>query len=158
MRTPLCGTLWRGVVLNQGVSALELLTTCRYAGLTTQSRGPPGLHTIDPSFPAGGRQFRVLGPMKVIWQLIKWLWWLGLATVPHFIWSIERQFMDQIGCPPRGDCYVPGSEILLGWDVLIMASAFFIWPVCFWFLVVAPIRTWLGPNYSITRTAGAILD
>jgi hypothetical protein len=85
--------------------------------------------------------------MKAIWHLIKWLWWLALAFLPRMLWTLERRFMDQIGCPPRGDCYVPGSEILLDWDILIMGSAILIWPVCFWFVLIAPalaLRSRLG--------------
>ncbi len=57
--------------------------------------------------------------------------------------------MDQIGCPPRGDCYVLGSEILLDWDILIMGSAIFIRPICCWFILIAPamaIRARLRSN------------
>lgn len=42
--------------------------------------------------------------------------------------------MDSIGCPPAGDCYVPGSEILINFDVLIIGLAIYLWPVCAWFM------------------------
>jgi hypothetical protein len=78
--------------------------------------------------------------MLILLAIIKRLWWFCLAFLPVLMHRQERLYMDQIGCPPRGDCYVPGSELLLGWDLLIIGSALFIWPACFWFLVVVPIR------------------
>jgi hypothetical protein len=72
--------------------------------------------------------------MKLISSVIRWLWWLGLCYIPIALWKLERQFMDSIGCPPAGDCYVPGSEILIDFDVLIIGLAFYLWPVCAWFL------------------------
>ncbi|MDR7132837.1 hypothetical protein J2X06_001247 [Lysobacter niastensis] len=89
--------------------------------------------------------------MKVFLSIVKWIWWLGLAYLPLKLWSLERSYMDRIGCPPRGDCYAPGSEILLDWDLLIMGAALLVWPVCLWFLVVVPLRAFwirLRPNNS----------
>lgn len=83
------------------------------------------------------------GPWEAMRKLIKWLWWLALAAVPLSIGIVERRYMDRIGCPPRGDCYVPGSEILIEWDILAMAVTLLVWPVCLWFLVIAPFRAWL---------------
>ena len=72
--------------------------------------------------------------MKLIASVIKWLWWLGLCYMPVALWNLERRFMDSIGCPPSGDCYVPGSEILMDFDILVIGLAFYLWPVCAWFL------------------------
>jgi len=76
--------------------------------------------------------------MKVILGVVRWLWWLAVAFVPVAILMVERRYMKSIGCPPSGDCYVPGSEILLEWDTLILASILLLWPVCLWFLGVGP--------------------
>lgn len=72
--------------------------------------------------------------MKLIGSAIKWLWWLGVGYIPFALHNLERRFMDSIGCPPAGDCYVPGSEILMDFDILIIGLAFYLWPVCAWFL------------------------
>jgi hypothetical protein len=72
--------------------------------------------------------------MKLIASVIKWLWWLGLCYMPVALWNLERRFMDSIGCPPSGDCYVPGSEILMDFDILVIGLTFYLWPVCAWFL------------------------
>ena len=72
--------------------------------------------------------------MKLIGLVIRLLWWLGVCYVPVALWKLRRQFMDSIGCPPAGDCYVPGSEILLNFDVLIMGLVIYLWPVCAWYL------------------------
>jgi len=79
--------------------------------------------------------------MKALWAIVKWLWWLGVAYIPYGLHALERRFMHRIGCPPRGDCYVPGSDILLDWDVMVLGSAAFLWPVCFLFLAVSPLLT-----------------
>lgn len=72
--------------------------------------------------------------MKLIASLIKWLWWLGVSYIPIAIHNLERQFMASIGCPLSGDCYVPGSEILIDFDILVIGLALYLWPICIWFL------------------------
>jgi hypothetical protein len=66
--------------------------------------------------------------MKRVFALIRWLWWALVAGLPIATWKIERVQMDLIGCPPRGDCYVPGSEALHYWDALIIGMAALLWP------------------------------
>jgi hypothetical protein len=77
--------------------------------------------------------------MSKAWACVKWCWWLGIAYIPYAMYALERRFMQSIGCPPRGDCYVPGSDILLGFDVLVLGSATMLMPVAIWFLVGAPL-------------------
>jgi len=72
--------------------------------------------------------------MKHFISLSKWLWWFSVGYIPVALFNLERQFMESIGCPPAGDCYVPGSEILLDFDILVIGLAIPLWPVCFWFL------------------------
>lgn len=72
--------------------------------------------------------------MKRLALLITWLWWLAVALLPVAIWLVERSYLNSIGCPPSGECYVPGSEILLAWDTLILGSVLLLWPVCIWHL------------------------
>jgi hypothetical protein len=66
--------------------------------------------------------------------LVKTLWWLMVARLPISINQLSASYAKQIGCPASGDCYVPGSELLLSFDVLAMGSAVLLWPVCVWFL------------------------
>ena len=72
--------------------------------------------------------------MKLVRAVTKWLWWLGLGYVPFALTKVSKQFANSIGCPPAGDCYVPGSELLVGLDLLILGLYFYLWPVCAWFL------------------------
>jgi hypothetical protein len=71
---------------------------------------------------------------------IQWLWWAAVAALPIIGLKLQRAYMDAIGCPPRGDCYVPGSRGLHYWDAHIFLMAAILWPICAWFLFVAPWR------------------
>ena len=84
--------------------------------------------------------------MKIAVALVTWLWWLSVASVPVCIWLVERSYMNSIGCPPNGDCYVPGSEILLAWDTLILGTVLLLWPVCIWQLGVKQVARWLNKS------------
>ena len=77
--------------------------------------------------------------MKYLVRTLKTVWWLALAYIPLAQAKIYREFATSIGCPPAGDCYVPGSEHLLGMDILNFFSAVVIWPACLWVLVVHPL-------------------
>ncbi|PPD53917.1 MAG: hypothetical protein CTY10_08130 [Methylotenera sp.] len=72
--------------------------------------------------------------MKCILSLLKFLWWVGVSYIPIAIHNLEQQLKTNIGCPPVGDCYVKGSEILLEFDMLIIIFALYLWPVCVWFV------------------------
>jgi len=69
--------------------------------------------------------------------------------------------MDSIGCPPVGDCYVPGSEMLINFDILIIGLALYLWPVSVWFLgeryafgaVRSFVRKRLTHHSSVTNSA-----
>lgn len=71
---------------------------------------------------------------KWILIAVRSFWWIAVARLPLSIRDLSASYAEDIGCPPRGDCYVPGSEILLSFDILVMGSAVLLWPVCFWFL------------------------
>jgi hypothetical protein len=66
--------------------------------------------------------------------VVKWFWWLAVSAIPVALWLLQRSFMDAVGCPPAGDCYEPGTEILLEWDLLIGGTALLLWPVSIWHL------------------------
>jgi hypothetical protein len=77
--------------------------------------------------------------MKLLLRTLKFAWWLAVAYIPIAQAKVYRDFATSIGCPPAGDCYVPGSEHLLGMDLLNFFSAVVLWPVCAWVLVVRPL-------------------
>jgi hypothetical protein len=72
----------------------------------------------------------------------RWAFWTIASMTPIVIWLLRREFRDSIGCPPSGDCYVPGSESLLDWDLWLVCSALIIWPLAFWFTVLNRVRKW----------------
>ena len=78
--------------------------------------------------------------MKHLVRALKAGWWLVVAYIPLAQAKIYWDFATSIGCPPAGDCYVPGSEHLLGMDILNFFTAVVLWPVCLWVLVVQPLR------------------
>lgn len=55
-----------------------------------------------------------------------------VAYIPVYWWRFERVYSEAIGCPKRGDCYVPGSEHLLTIEMGIFMSAAILWPLAFW--------------------------
>ena len=55
-----------------------------------------------------------------------------VAYIPVYWWRFERLYSKAIGCPERGDCYVPGSEHLLTIEMGIFLSAAILWPLVFW--------------------------
>lgn len=78
---------------------------------------------------------RGLNAMKLrALTVTKALWWLLVAFLPISIHALSVRYSKQIGCPESGDCYVPGADLLLSFDILVVGSASLLWPVCFWFL------------------------
>lgn len=77
--------------------------------------------------------------MKIMWIAIEKLWLLAVAYIPLAQHAFMREFTHDIGCPARGDCYVPGSEHLLDLELLNIGSAVLLWPPCAWFLICKPI-------------------
>ena len=72
--------------------------------------------------------------MKNVRLVVKITWWLWLASVPFFFWGFIDNVFTQIGCPPSGDCYEPGSNAAFELDLLTSALAILVWPPCIWFL------------------------
>jgi hypothetical protein len=72
--------------------------------------------------------------MENIRLVVRITWWLMLAAAPLIFWNFIDNVFVEIGCPPRGDCYRPGSTAAFELDVLVSALAIFIWPACIWFL------------------------
>jgi hypothetical protein len=67
--------------------------------------------------------------MKILRATLKILFWMVVAYIPVYWWQFEKTYSAAIGCPERGDCYVPGSEHLLTIDMGIMLSAAILWPL-----------------------------
>lgn len=98
--------------------------------------------------------------MNFIAKIAIWMWWLVAAYIPVYAHNVERNFMDGIGCPPKGDCSVPGSEILLDFDLLIIFMVVWLWPICAWQLIgkffYSAIKSRLtrrSSKYALTRAA-----
>ena len=81
-----------------------------------------------------------LGVMKVLAYFLRLLWWLGAASLPLLINRYYHSFRQAIQCPASGDCYTPGSEHLLAIELLIAFSAFTVWPLFIWHVLVQPWR------------------
>ena len=69
--------------------------------------------------------------MKILRAILKILFWMVVAYIPVYWWRFERVYSEAIGCPKRGDCYVPGSEHLLTIEMGIFLSAAILWPLAF---------------------------
>ena len=81
-----------------------------------------------------------MGVMKMALYCLRLLWWLGAASVPLFVHRCYDSYRIAIQCPASGDCYTPGSEHLLGIELLFGFSAVAIWPLFAWYVVVKPWR------------------
>ena len=66
--------------------------------------------------------------------------WRRYNSMPLLINRYYHSFRQAIQCPGSGDCYTPGSEHLLGIELLIAFSAFTVWPLFIWYVVVQPWR------------------
>ena len=77
--------------------------------------------------------------MKMVLSLLKALWWIAAGYIPIAQYRFSRAYASAIGCPPYGDCYVDGSEHLLGMDLLTFSSALVLWPACVWVLLAKPL-------------------
>jgi hypothetical protein len=86
--------------------------------------------------------------MQIFISLLKAAWWVAAAYIPFAQIAFYRAYHSAIGCPPVGDCYFPGSEHLLGLEVLIAGCALVLWPACLWALIVKPLL-----SYATSRRA-----
>lgn len=77
--------------------------------------------------------------MKYLRSLVAAAWWVAVGLLPVAQFRFIQRYSQAIGCPERGDCYVPGSEHLLSLDLIFFSSALLLWPACLWFLLVRPL-------------------
>lgn len=85
--------------------------------------------------------------MRAAKIMLQTLWWFALAYVPVAIFKVVSGLYAEIGCPPRGDCYQPGTSAALDLELLAFAVAVLVWPACFWFLG----GRWLSQRLRLTR-------
>ncbi len=78
--------------------------------------------------------------MKVLAYCLRLLWWFGAASLPLLINSYYQSYRLAIQCPASSDCYTPGSEHLLGIELLMAFSAVTVWPLFIWHVIVQPWR------------------
>ena len=95
--------------------------------------------------------------MGIAKTTLKTLWWVALAYVPVAILRVVSRLYAEIGCPPQGDCYLPGTSTAFELEFLAFAVAALVWPVCFWFLGGRWLSTRLGfrlaSNSAVKRDA-----
>src|SRR5688572_16601026 len=72
--------------------------------------------------------------MAVFKRSIQSIWWLLLAYAPIAIFHATDRIYVEIGCPPRGDCYVAGAIGVFELEILTYLIALLVWPACIWFL------------------------
>ena len=92
----------------------------------------------------------LLGVMKALAYCLRLLWWLGAASLPVLFGRYYESYRYGIQCPASGDCYTPGSEYLLGIELLIAFAAITIWPLFIWHVLVQPWRE------RVTRRVAAL--
>ena len=79
--------------------------------------------------------------MNIFAYSLRLLWWFGAASLPVLINRYYHSYRHAIQCPGSGDCYTPGSEHLLGLELLMAFAAIAIWPLFVWYVIVQPWRT-----------------
>ena len=82
--------------------------------------------------------------MTILWALARWLWWLCVAAIPWGLYELLQAYLQHIGCAGKSTCYARGKVLLEDWNILTAASALLIWPVAFYFVLVAPVRAALA--------------
>jgi hypothetical protein len=79
--------------------------------------------------------------MKIAMFCMRLLWWLAAASIPLLNHRFYETYRNTIQCPAYGDCYTPGSEHLLGIEMLVAFSGVAIWPLFVWYVFVKPWRS-----------------
>jgi hypothetical protein len=79
--------------------------------------------------------------MKYFLLVSRITWWLAAAYIPIAQLRFYQGYRLAIACPSNGDCYTPGSEHLLGMELLFIGSAVILWPLCIWYLM---LKHWLA--------------
>ncbi|QSI76648.1 hypothetical protein [Niveibacterium microcysteis] len=57
-----------------------------------------------------------------------------MSYFPVAIYRVTKRLYIEIGCPPQGDCYLPGTSAGFEFDLLAYIAAIGIWPAAIWFL------------------------
>ncbi len=78
----------------------------------------------------------------MLFQVLKIAWWAALALFPFALLRTLRQLATAIGCPPAGDCYVPGAGIIFNLELMIGAFIGFVVPVCLWRVARTSWQLW----------------
>jgi hypothetical protein len=68
-------------------------------------------------------------PNKKFLGVLLVIYWAAVGYFPFVPISYWRGYRAAIGCPQDGDCYVPGSEHLLGLELMITTAAILFWPL-----------------------------
>jgi hypothetical protein len=73
---------------------------------------------------------------------LEWMIWIVLAVVPFAIYRAMWTYRDLIGCPERGDCYVPGFEYAYLLTAIAIGSALVLWPIALYRFARLLRHTW----------------
>lgn len=68
-------------------------------------------------------------PNKKFLGVLLVVYWAAVGYFPFVLISYWRGYHAAIGCPQNGECYVPGSEHLLGLELMIASAAILLWPL-----------------------------
>ena len=95
--------------------------------------------------------------MRVAKTMLQTLWWFALAYMPIEVFRVISRLYAEIGCPPQGDCYLPGTSAAFELEFLAFVIAALVWPTCFWFLggrwLSRRFGFWPTPNSAVKRDA-----
>jgi hypothetical protein len=68
-------------------------------------------------------------PNKKFLDVLLVVYWAAVGYFPFVLISYWRRYHAAIGCPQNSECYVPGSEHLLGLELMIAIAAILFWPL-----------------------------
>ena len=92
--------------------------------------------------------------MRVVIKIIQLFWWATMFYLPVAILNTTTRLYAEIGCPPQGDCYLPGSNAGFSLELLAFLVAAIVWPVSIWFLAISFWSlggSWLAQRLGILR-------
>jgi hypothetical protein len=86
-------------------------------------------------------------------KYLKVLWWLCVAYIPVAVFQIADGLYAEVGCPPRQECYAPGTIAATELEFLAFGLVLLLWPVCLWFLgggyILKKVFRRQAPNHSL---------
>ncbi|MEX1167278.1 MAG: hypothetical protein WEK74_10500 [Hydrogenophaga sp.] len=72
--------------------------------------------------------------MKVLITLLHLAYWLAVAYIPIGIRELDGEVRGILGCPPLGECYAKGWNVLISVQLTSAYAALILWPLCLSFV------------------------